>query len=452
MSEDAARLDSPGPGSDTTHLRRTLDFKDLLLYGLAYVTPCAPFQVLGFVWQKSNGLIALAYVLGGVCMYFTAKSYAVMTEAVPNAGSVYGFARHALGPFAGFVAGWMILLDYLLIPGYMYDVIAVALETLVPHVHRAVWVVLVGMLTLGVNWFGLKVTARINMFAVYSQLAFIAVIMVFSLLALHAGKGTGALTLQPFFTPRLFDMHALFAGTSICVMSYLGFDAVSTLAEEVKGNDRRLVGRAIVGVLILSAALFALVAWVLGNLLSGFNIKDAAAASFELADWSIGPWAAISLAWATATIIGFTNVLPMQVGVARILFAMGRDRQLPEVMARVHPKYGTPYIGMLAAGAITLAVALLMRYHVDEAASLVNFGALSGFLLLHVSVLARFGARARPGKMFSHVVVPVLGVGVVLAVMTGMSSLATTLGLAWLGAGLLYGAVLHRNRRDALPV
>lgn len=452
MSEGAEQLAAVGPDSDTTHLRRTLNFRDLLLYGLAYVCPCAPFQILGFVWQKSNGLIALAYILGGVCMYFTAKSYALMTEAVPNAGSVYGFARQALGPFAGFVAGWMILLDYLLIPGYMYDVIAVALETLVPQVDRAVWIVLVGALTLGVNWFGLKVTARINMFAVFSQLAYIAVLLVFSVLALHAGKGNGALTLQPLFSPQLFNMHALFAGTSICVMSFLGFDAVSTLAEEVKGNDRRLVGRAIVGVLILSAALFALVAWVLGNLLSGLTIKDAAAASFELAEWSIGPWASISLAWATATIIGFTNVLPMQVGVARILFAMGRDRQLPEAMARVHPRYGTPYIGMVVASAITLTMALIMRFRVDEAASLVNFGALSGFLLLHVSVLARFGIRARPGQLFSHVAVPLLGATVVLAVMTGMSSLATTLGLAWLGAGLLYGAVLHRSRRDALPI
>lgn len=452
MSELAVERAALDNDPNANHLRRELNFRDLLLYGLAYVCPCAPFQILGFVWEKSNGLIALAYAMGGVCMYFTAKSYAVMTETVPNAGSVYGFARYSLGPFAGFIAGWMILLDYMLIPGYMYDVIAVALETLVPHVDRAVWIVLVGLLTLGVNWFGLKVTARVNMFAVYSQLVYIGVILVFSLLALHAGKGTGALTSQPFFSSHLFSAHALFAGTSICVMSFLGFDAVSTLAEEVKGNDRRIVGRAIVGVLILSAGLFTLVSWVLGNLLSGFTFKDDAAASYELAAWAIGPWASISLAWATATIIGFTNVLPMQVGVARILFAMGRDRQLPRAMARVHPKYGTPYIGMMVSSVITLAMALIMRYRVDDAASLVNFGALSGFLLLHVSVLAKFGGRARGGQLLSHVLFPVLGAAVVLAVMTGMSSLATTLGLTWLGAGLVYGAILHRSRRDALPI
>jgi amino acid transporter len=444
---------APAPAAaGAGELRRTLSFHDLVMYGLAYVSPAAPFQILGFVWLKSNGLIALAYILGGVCMYFTARSYAVMTEAVPSAGSVYGFARHALGPFAGFVAGWMILLDYLLIPGYMYDVIAVALETLLPQVDRAVWIVLLCVLTISVNWFGLKVTTRVNLFAVVSQLALIAVLLAFSVLALYAGKGNGALTVKPIFSAQLFNAHALFAATSVCVMSFLGFDAVSTLAEEVKSNDRRLVGRAIVWVLILSAALFTLVAWVLGNLLSGLTIKDAAAACYELAEWSIGPWASITLAWATATIIGFTNVLPMQVGVARILFAMGRDRQLPQAIARVHPKYGTPYVGMLVTAVITVAVALVMRYHVDEIASLVNFGALSGFFLLHVSVLAKFGIRARSGQFLTHVAVPVVGAAVVVAVMSGMSPLAMTLGVTWLIAGLLYGALLHRRRRDSLPI
>ena len=192
---------------------------------------------------------------------------------------------------------------------------------------------------------------------------------------------------------------------------------------------------------------------MLGNLLPGMTIKDPAAAAFELADWSIGRWASISLAWATATIIGFTNVLPMQVGVARVLFAMGRDRQLPGAMAKVHPKYGTPYVGMLVTSAITLVMALLLRYHVDEAASLVNFGALSGFLLLHVSVFVLFGVRRAGGaRQISHVVVALIGAAVVLAVMTGMSSLATTVGLAWLGAGLVYGAILHRRRRTALAI
>src|ERR1700732_1932724 len=135
---------TPPPAHDNRgaqSLRRTLSYYDLLIYGLAYVAPFALFQSLGFVWQASNGLIVLAYVLATRCMYFTAKSYALMTEAVPSAGSVYGYARYALGPFAGFIGGWMILLDYLLIPAYVYVFMAVALGTLVPQVDRAFWIV-----------------------------------------------------------------------------------------------------------------------------------------------------------------------------------------------------------------------------------------------------------------------------------------------------------------------
>jgi len=183
--------------------------------------------------------------------------------------------------------------------------------------------------------------------------------------------------------------------TSICIMSFLGFDAVSTLSEEVRGGDRRVVGRAIIAVLVLSAVFFVALRWILGNLLPGITIKDPAAAVYELAAWATGPWTAVILAWTYAIIVGLWNALPMQVGVARVVFAMGRDHRLPRVLARVHPRYHTPYVGMLVTAAISVAVALLMKNRLDDLASIVNFGALSGFLLLHVSVLAHFAVRQR---------------------------------------------------------
>src|SRR6185437_7480783 len=151
-----------GAGAPPPRLRRSLTYYDLLIYGLAYVSPFAPLQTLGFVWKASNGLIVLAYILGAVCMYFTAKSYAMMTQTVTTAGSVYGFARHALGPFTGFIAGWMVLLDYLLIPAYIYVLMAVAMADLIPQVGLAVWIVLLCSVTLGVNWFGVTVTSRVK--------------------------------------------------------------------------------------------------------------------------------------------------------------------------------------------------------------------------------------------------------------------------------------------------
>jgi amino acid transporter len=256
--------------------------------------------------------------------------------------------------------------------------------------------------------------------------------------------------MAPFYDAHAFQFGAVLAATSICINSFLGFDAISTLSEEVRGGDRRLVGRAIMGVLLISGAFFVLVSWVLGNLMRGLVIHDASAAAYEMTGATIGAWASVALAWGYATLIGFSNALPMQVGVARVLYAMGRDRQLPYALSRVHPKYHTPYVGMIVTAVLSLVVALVMRNRLDDLATTVNFGALSGFLLLHVSVLIRFGIRDRSPRWFAHWVSPLLGIIVVLGVFTGMNGLAIRLGFAWLVIGLIWGAVLHARHRDEL--
>ena len=433
-------------------LERSLRYWDLVLYGLAYIAPFAPLSTLGFVWSESNGLIVMAYVLGAVCMYFTAQSYATMTETLPTAGSVYGFARHSLGAFPGFMAGWMILLDYLLIPAFVYVLIAVALGSLLPGIDRGVWIVSMVAITTAVNWFGITVTSRANFIAVALQTIILVGFLILGVIALYAGKGNGALTLKPLFDAAHFDAGKIFSATSICIMSFLGFDAVSTLAEEVEGGDRRLVGRAIIATLVLAAVFFVTVTWVLGDLLPGIAIKDQAAAAYELAAWATGPWTAVVLAWAYAGIVGLSNALPMQVGVARVVFAMGRDRQLPSALARVHPRYHTPYMGMLVTAALSLAVALYMKNRLDDLASIVNFGALSGFLFLHVSVLAYFGVKRGSAAWVKHWLVPICGIVVVLAVFSGMSALAVKVGTTWLAVGLAYALVLKAKHREELHV
>jgi amino acid transporter len=197
---------------------------------------------------------------------------------------------------------------------------------------------------------------------------------------------------------------------------------------------------------------FVAVAWVLGNLLPGITIKDPAAAVYEVAAWATGPWTAVVLAWAYAGIVGLSNALPMQVGVARVVFAMGRDRQLPRVLARVHPRYHTPYVGMLATAALSLAVALAMKNRLDDLASIVNFGALVGFLLLHISVVGYFGVKRRSRRWIQHWGVPLCGIAVVLAVLSGMSAMAVKVGSTWLIAGVVYGLVLKAKHREELHV
>lgn len=423
--------------SPSSGLRRDLGLRDLVAYGLAYIALVAPLSTLGFVWEASGGLIALAYLLGAVCMYFTAKSYALMVEVVPQAGSVYGYARHSLGPLAGFLAGWLILLDYLLIPALVFTLMAVGMQTLMPGIDRGTWVVILVGIAFAINWLGVKVTTRVSLLSVLVQCVIVAGVLGLAIHALSQGRGTGGLTLAPIYDAAAFDPGRLFAATSICVLSFLGFDAISTLSEEVRDGDRAVVGRAIMGVLLICTAVFFVTTWVLGNLMAGVEIQNPATAIFDLLAVQVGPWSATALAWLMAIGVGFANALPMQVGVARVLYAMGRDRQLPAAFARLHPRHNTPHVAMLVATAVSLVVALWLRDAMDRLAAFVNFGALFGFALLHVCVLVHFARKAQR-SLLVHVASPVLGIAVVGAVLTGMNHAALALGAGWLVAGLVW--------------
>lgn len=441
-----------GTGDGQAGLKRQLRLHDLVAYGLAYIAPVAPLSTLGLVWQASGGLIALSYLLGGLCMAFTAASYAVMVREVRTAGSVYGFARHVLGPMPGFIAGWVILLDYLLIPAFVYLVMAVALGQLMPGVDRAVWIVLLCAFTTGVNWFGVRSTATVSSGSVVVQVLVMGGLMTLAaVVSVHRHGGAG-LGLAPFMHGAP-DWSAVLAGTSICVMSFLGFDAVSTLAEDTADRSGRTLGRAILLVLLVATVLFVAVAWILGNAMQGMRFTSIDAAAYEMTGQLGGPWARILLAWFYAVLVGFTNALPMQVGVARVLYAMGRDRQLPAAFARLHPRYNTPHVAMLVSTAISLAVALWLRDALDQLAAFVNFGALFGFSLLHVCVLVHFARHPGRRNIALHVASPLLGIAVVLAVLAGMNRSALVLGLVWLGLGLAWwGLVLARQDRSLSPV
>ena len=423
-------------GAAPDRFRRQLRLGDLMAYGLAYIAPISPLSTLGVVWAASHGMLALAYLLGGLCMAFTAFSYAAMVREVHSAGSVYGFARVVLGPFAGFVAGWMILLDYLLIPAFVYVVLAVALGELMPGIDRGVWIVLLAAFTTAVNWFGIGSTAKVSFAAVIAQIGvMIALLVLAGYVRLHQ-FGVAGLGMAPFYSTP-FSLSAVLTGTSICVMSFLGFDAVSTLAEDTADRTGRTLGRAIVLVLAFATALFVVSAWILGNAMQGAHFKNLDAAAYELAGQIGGVWAGLALAWAYAVLVGFSNALPMQVGVARVLYAMARDRQLPGALARLHPRHNTPHVAMLASTAVSVVVALWLRQAMDQLAAFVNFGALFGFALIHLCVMLHFAKGVRR-NVIVHVVSPLLGIGVVVAILSDMNRSALILGAIWLVIGLAW--------------
>src|SRR5450755_1641751 len=120
-------------------LQRVLTTKDLIIYGMVFMVPIAPYSVFGFVWNDSKGMVPLAYLVGLIGMFFTALSYAAMSRAFPLAGSVYTYAQRGLNDLAGFFSGWLILLDYILVPALLYIFSAIALQGLLPRMPEWAW-------------------------------------------------------------------------------------------------------------------------------------------------------------------------------------------------------------------------------------------------------------------------------------------------------------------------
>jgi len=431
--------------------RPKLTFRHLIYYGLAYIAPIAPLTTIGFVWNSTHGEVAASYILAGICIFFTANSYAMMVREIRDSGSVYGYASQVFGPFVGFLAGWVILLDYLLIPAYVYVSTSVSLQQIAPFVTRSVWIVLFSLFTFGVNWFGLKSSNHANRGTVVIQVVTMVVLFGLALWALL--RSYGGPTLGPLYSPGHFSPTAILSGTAICMMSFLGFDAISTLTQDAEDLTGRTVGRAILSVVAIAALLFVSTTWLLSDLLQHITIEDPASAIYEVVSQCIGQYWSLALAIITAIVIGFTNALPMQIGVAKVLSAMGRDGQMPRILARTHPKYHTPWVAMSLSTLLFTGIAVLFSDELDILASIVNFGALTGFIMLHVCVIVHFLIRRRSGRWILHGAGPLIGIVSVLTVLSGMSELAVTLGLSWIAGGLVYGLVLKVRRKSApLPI
>jgi amino acid transporter len=418
-------------------LRRALTTGDLLVYGMIFMVPIAPFGVFGFVWHDARGMVPLAYLLGLVGMLFTALSYAAMSRAFPLAGSVYTYAQRGLHEIAGFFSGWLILLDYVLVPSLLYLFSAVALRPILPQVPTWAWLVLFISFNAGANLRGIQFTARLYRYLLWLELATLALFVVFGLLSLYGGAGAGRLTLTPIYDPRVFSFATVAGATSIAVLSFLGFDGISTLAEESRG-DREAVGRATVASLLIIGALFMLQTWIATDLARGYAFASPDTAFYEITERAGGAWLRLVTIIVVVIANAIANAMAAQAAVSRILFAMARDGKLPAVLAKVHPRYQTPYVSTLVVAGVSLLVGLLFATRLDDLTRVVNFGALTGFILLHFSVIHHFLIRQRSGAWLRHLVFPLTGLLIILYVLYEMNRAAKVLGACWIGIGAVY--------------
>ena len=422
-------------------LKRALTLRDLIVFGVIFMVPISPFGVFGFVWNDAKGMVPLAYLVGLIGMFFTAMSYASMAHSFPMAGSVYSYVGRGLHEVAGFFAGWLILLDYILIPALLYIFSAVALRPLLPGVPGWAWIIGFVGFNAGVNLIGIRLTVRVNLYMLVLELATLALFVVMGLAALYGGHGAGGLTLKPVYNPAAFSMATIAGATSIAVLSFLGFDGISTLAEESR-DGAGAIGRATLLALVLVGVLFILQTWVAADLAQGMRFSSPETAFYEIAERAGGAGLRTLTLGANVLATGIANAMVAQAAVARILFAMARDGKLPAVLARIHPRYRTPYVSTLAVAGISLIVGLFFATRLDELSRIVNFGALTGFLLLHLAVINHYFFRERSGKWLRHLLLPLGGLLVIAYVLYEMDNSAKIMGACWIAAGVLYFIVL----------
>ena len=455
-------MDEPRSGVEEfgyrQELKRSLSFTDLLVYGLIFMVPIAPFGIFGSVFQASGGMVVLAYLIGALGMAFTAASYAQMSRAFPVAGSVYTYAGRGIAQPVGFLAGWMVLLDYVLVPGLLYLISGVAMNSILPGVPVWAWVAVFVVLNTVVNYFGIETTARINKLMLVAELVVLAVFLVIGVYALAHGAGRG-FSFAPVYDSSTFSLGLVFGAVSIAVLSFLGFDGISTLAEENR-ETARSIGRAMIAALALAGLLFVVQTWVAALLVPDparlvAEGDPGGTAFYDAAAVAGGPWLSTSTAVATAIAWGFANSLVAQAATSRLLFAMARDRQLPAFLRRVHPTRRVPVNATLLVAAISLVLGISMSLRADRItllSTLVNFGALSAFLVLHVSVVVHYVVRGRSRDWWRHLAVPVIGFLILAFVVVNAQVAAQTLGFAWLVLGIVVLVFLVVTGRRLAPV
>ncbi len=436
--------------AERVELDRSQGLWHLVLFGLAFTAPLVVLMTFGILDRASEGTAAGAYLLATAAIFLTALSYARMAGLHVGTGSAYTYVRRSVSPHAGFLVGWSILLDYLLLPMMTSLLAAVYLTASFPEIPKAVFVIAFLALTTAINILGIRVAARANGLLMLVQGLVLAAFFVLAIRYLVALHGAQTLeTVTPFFRADV-PMSLTAKGAALAALSFLGFDAVSTLSEEAR-NPERDVPRAIVLVAVIVGIIFVGAAFVAQLVDPDLVIKDAASAGLSVAGKIGGD------IYATTFLVGmvltqFAAGISIQASAARLLYAMGGDGVLPgRIFAYVNERTRTPVFNVVLSGAAGLLALVLSE---EKGASLINFGAFVAFTSVNVSVIATW-VRSRGSDTSRNpvtwLVLPLMGAAFTIWLLVSLESDAKIVGLVWISIGFVYLLWLTRGFRRPPP-
>lgn len=432
---------APAPEPAARGLKRALGLWGLILYGIIVIQPTAAMSPYGLVSVKAHGHVVSCLLLVMIAMVFTALSYGRMARAHPTAGSAYTYVTEEIHPLPGYVTGLAMAMDYVVNPLICTIFASKLMLNYVPQVPYAIWAIVFAATFTGLNLVGIRTTARINaalaafMGAVILLIVAAAIRYIRQMPALPPGFFT-----RPFYDPVTFRWRDFMEGTSAGVLTFIGFDGISTLSEEVE-NPRRNVLLATVLTCVATGVLGALYVYPAQLAWPETTFPDQDTAYVYVAGRIGGPML-FGLLNATLLVATIGSGIASLLGAARLLYGMGRDGALPERFFGYVSENGEPRNNVLLVGAIALVGAYVVSF--DLGVSLLNFGALVAFLGVNAAAFVRYVVRERQHTI-SMIAPPVIGFLSCLAIFVSVAGKATIAGGAVLGIGLLYGMFVRRS-------
>jgi len=447
QNHDRAVTASDAPDdAQTRRFKRVLGLPSLVFFGLAYMIPLTVWTTYGVVTTMTSGHLAAAYVVTTLAMLLTAYSYSRMVLAYPVAGSAYSYSSRVFGRPVGFLVAWALMLDYLLLPLLAFLVIGLYMNAYFPAVPVWVWIVASIAIITGLGLRGVKVVTSFNVILVIAQFVFIGVFVALSIANLTRADEVPSL-LSPF-QPAFGEFGPVVAGAAILALSFLGFDAVSTLAEETD-QPRVKVPRAIMLCAALSGVIYIVQAWVAQIAFPDFasfaDHQDVASADVMIAMGGEFLNTFFTAVYITACV---ACALASQTSAARVLFAMSRDGNLPRrLFGTLHPSWRTPVAAIVFVGVIGLLALIL---DLNTVVAVISFGALVAFSSVNLAAAKHYvidQKRRSPKEILLYGVLPLAGMLFTLYLWTQLSPTTFVVGLIWLGVGLVYLLVHTRGFR-----
>lgn len=427
------------------HLKRTLKLWHLIVYGIIIIQPTAPMGIYGVVSNVARGHVVTTILIAMVAMLFTAISYGRMARVYPSAGSAYTYVGKEIHPLAGYVVGWSMLMDYLLNPIICAIWCSAAARNILPGIPYATWAVAFVVLFTALNLRGVKASGDSNAILAIGMSLVVVIFLAYAIryIAVVARPVAGQ-WLVPFYDPSAFSASRLFQGTSIAVLTYIGFDGISTMSEEVE-NPRRniMLGTVltclVIGVLSAVEVYVTQIAWPFQHPFDE-SIVDTAYVHVAM---RIGGKFLFHLLNATLLIANMGSGIAAQFGAARLLYGMGRGNALPRsFFGSLSARTSIPRNNVLLVGACTLLGVFLLTY--EKGAELLNFGAFIAFMGVNLAALIHYRYRSNESVRFP-VLAPLLGFAISAFIWLNLRHGAQILGTTWIGVGLIIYWIFRRK-------